>query len=218
MFLKYHLIEFLEYSSFSQYVYDYKVVDKCQTTYAVFVEKLYFSCKQPDIVERMKQCDGCNNWFHQHCENFEIPPNSPYNSSNWFCRACQKLPAIHINSLPYIVLGKIFFEVCVADEVMSAVITLVCKKWSLFINEKFVERVQYAWLDSEHDAQPWTRELKEKFQKPLIIENCFRCNRRYKVKIGYYKTSTGCSVIQPDLNAGSICCYFFALQFDNRCG
>ena len=39
MFLKDHLIEFLEYSSFSQYVFDYKVVDKCQTTYAVFAEK-----------------------------------------------------------------------------------------------------------------------------------------------------------------------------------
>ena len=41
MFLKGHLIEFLEYYSFRQYVFDYKVVDKCQTTYAVFVEKLY---------------------------------------------------------------------------------------------------------------------------------------------------------------------------------
>ena len=39
----------------------------------------------------MKQCDGCNNWLHQHCENFEITPNSPYNSSNCFRRACQKL-------------------------------------------------------------------------------------------------------------------------------
>ena len=46
MFLKGHLIEFLEYYSFSQYVFDYKVVDKCQTTYAVFVEKLYYTFKQ----------------------------------------------------------------------------------------------------------------------------------------------------------------------------
>ena len=55
MFLKNDLIEFLEYSSFSQHVFDYKVVDKYQTTYAVFVEKLYCTCKQPDIGERMKQ-------------------------------------------------------------------------------------------------------------------------------------------------------------------
>ena len=155
MFLKDHLIEFLEYSSFSQYVFDYKVVDKCQTTYAVFVEKLYCTCKQPNIGERMKQCDDCNNWFHQHCEKFEIPPNPSYNSSNWFCRACQKLPAMLINSLSHIVLDKIFFEVCLADERMFAVIALVCKKWSLFINEIFVERVHYAWLDREHDALSW---------------------------------------------------------------
>ena len=101
----------------------------------------------------MKQCHGCNNWFYQRCENFEIPPNSPYNSSKWFCRACQKLPAIHINSLPYIVLDKIFFEVSLADERMFAVIALVCKKWSLFIDKKFVERVHYAWLGRGYDAQ-----------------------------------------------------------------
>ena len=72
MFLKDHLIEFLEYSSFSQYVFDYKVVDKYQTTYAVFVKKLYCTCKQPNIGKRMKQCDVCNNCFHQHFEKFEI--------------------------------------------------------------------------------------------------------------------------------------------------
>ena len=103
----------------------------------------------------MKNCDGCNNWFHQHCENLEIPPNSPYNSSNWFGRACQKLLAIHINSLPYIVLDKIFFKACLADERIFAVTALVCKKWSLFIHEKFVERVHYAWLDREYDVRSW---------------------------------------------------------------
>ena len=137
MHIKDHLIEFLEYSSLSQYVFDYKIVDKCQTTYAVFVEKLYCTCKQPDVGERMKLYDGCNNWFHQHCENLETPPSSPYNSSNWFGRACKKLPAIHINSVPYIVLDEISFRACLADERMPAVIALVCKKWSLFINEKF---------------------------------------------------------------------------------
>ena len=54
--------------------------------------------------------DGCNNWFHQHCENFEILPNSLYDSSNWFCRACQKWSVIHINSLSYIMLLKNFLK------------------------------------------------------------------------------------------------------------
>ena len=52
---------------------------------------------------------------------------------------------------------------------MFAVIALVCKKSSLFNNEKFVERVHFAWLDREYDAQSWSKELKEKFRKPLII-------------------------------------------------
>ena len=76
MFLKNHLIEFLEYSSFSQYVFDYKVVDKCQTIYAVCVENFYCTCKQPDIGEWIKQCDDCNNWF-------QLPPKliSKYNQT-----------------------------------------------------------------------------------------------------------------------------------------
>ena len=98
---------------------------------------------------------------------------------------------------------------------MFAVIALVCKKWSLFINEKFVERVRYAWLDREYDAQSWSKELKEKFRKQLIIEDCFHYNRHYKEEIGYYRTATGSSVIQPDLSADSLYYYFCALHFDN---
>ena len=55
MFLKGHLNEFLEYSSFSQYVFDHKVVDKCQTSHVVFVKKLYCTCKQPDIGEQLNK-------------------------------------------------------------------------------------------------------------------------------------------------------------------
>ena len=103
----------------------------------------------------------------------------------------QKLSVIHISSLPYLVLDKNFFKVCLADERMFAVAALICNKYSLFINEKCVERVHYAWLDREHDAQSWSKELKGKFRKPLLTENCSHCNRRCKVEIVYYRTSTG---------------------------
>ena len=151
--------------------------------------KSYCTCKKLDIGERMKECDGCNNCFDLHCENLEIPPSppspppTPYNSSNSFSRAC--LPAIHINSPPYLVLDKIFLKACVADEFMFAVIAFICKNWSLFINEKFVERVHYALLDREYYVQSWSKEVKEKFRKPLIIENCFHCSGRYKVEYSY---------------------------------
>ena len=75
--------------------------------------------------------------------------------------------------------------------------------------------MHYAWLDREYDAQSWSEELKEKFRKLLIIKDCFHCNRHYKEEIGYYRTPTGSSVIQPDLSADSLYCYFCALQFDN---
>ena len=78
---------------------------------------------------------------------------------------------------------------------MFATIGLVCKKWSLFINEKFVERAHSTRLDREYNAQSWSKKLKEKFRKPLIIENCFHCNRRYRVELGYYRTPTGRSII-----------------------
>ena len=98
MFLTDHLTEFLEYSLFSHYVFDYKVADKCQTTHAVFVEKLYCTYKQADIGQQMKQCDGFINWFHQHCENTTKLP-----LFICFCRTCQKFSALNINSLPYLV-------------------------------------------------------------------------------------------------------------------
>ena len=87
---------------------------------------------------------------------------------------------------------------------MFAVMVLVCKKWSLFINEKFVQRAHYAWLDREYDEQSRSKELKEKFRKPLTIENCSHCNRRYKVEIRYYRTPTGYSLKQSDSYASSI--------------
>ena len=75
-----------------------------------FCQKVILYLQATRYRGTIKRSDGCNNWFHQHCENFEIPTNCPYNSSNFFCRACQKLPTIHINSLPYIVLDRFFLK------------------------------------------------------------------------------------------------------------
>ena len=110
--------------------------------YTTFTEKIYCHCKQPDFGERMKQCDSCANWFHMHCEYFESNLNSKNNSSlKWYYQSCVPWTSLHINLLPHLVLDKIFFELCVADERMHSTLALVCKKWSFFISEKFVERV-----------------------------------------------------------------------------
>ena len=156
---------------------------------------IILSSNQVDIGERTKQCDGCNNWFYQHSE---IPPNPRIihlTGSAELIKNC--LP--YTSNLCLIQCQTRFFKVCLADEIMFAVIALVCKKWRLFINEKFVEKVHYARLDREYDVQSWSKKLKEKFRKPLIIENCFHCNRCCNVEIEYQRTRTGFSFIQSDL-------------------
>ena len=66
-----HLINFLEYSIYSEYIFTECENFSHPTTYTSFAERLYCHCMQPDIGERMKECDCCKNWFHQHCKNFE---------------------------------------------------------------------------------------------------------------------------------------------------
>ena len=60
------------------------------------------------------------------------------------------MPFGHINSLPYLVLDKLFMELCIADEKMLLTLALVYKKWKSFINEIFIERVQLQWFDQEY--------------------------------------------------------------------
>ena len=62
-------------------------------------------------------------------------------------------PADQLSSLYNV--AQDFFKVCLADEGMFAVIALVYKKWSLFINEKFglVKHVQLhrsSWRKYQH--------------------------------------------------------------------
>ena len=76
--------------------------------YTSFTERLYCHCMQPGIGERMKEC--FKNWFHQHCKNFERISNTNINLSQWYCSSCDPIPFVHINSLPYLVLDKVFME------------------------------------------------------------------------------------------------------------
>ena len=171
---------------------------------------------QPDIGERMKECDCCKTWFHQHCENFERISNTNINLSQWCCSSCDQIPFVHINSLPYLVLDKLFMELCITDEKVHLTLALVCKKWKSFNNEKFIDRVHLQWLDQEYHANTWSLQNKEKYRQPFLIEQCFHCQRRYKVKIGYYRTSSGCTGVQLDLNAGSIYCSLCEPIHDRR--
>ena len=151
----------------------------------------------------MKEFDCCKNWFHQHCENFERISNTNISLLQWYYSSCDQIPFVHINSLPYLVLDKLFMELCITDEKMHLTLALVCKKLKSFFNEKFIERVHIQWLDRQ-------------YRQPFLIEQCFHCQRSYKVKIGYYRTSSGCTGVQLDINAGSIYCSLCEPIHDRR--
>jgi len=52
--------------------------------YLSFSVTIYCHCKLPDIGSRMKSCDSCMEWFHEHCETF----NDKALLLTWFCRTC----------------------------------------------------------------------------------------------------------------------------------
>ena len=98
-----------------------------------------------------------------------------YDLSQWYCSSCDQILFVHINSLPYLVLDKLFMELCITDEKMHLTLALVCKKWKSFIDEKFIEGVHLQWLDQEYHANTWSLQNKEKYQQPFLIEQCFHC-------------------------------------------
>ena len=66
--------------------------------------------------------------------------------------------------------------------------------------------MDYAWLDRGYDAQSWSKELKEKFRKPLITEKFFIATdvTNWKWDTTEHILVARLYSIQPDLNAGSI--------------
>ena len=91
---------------------------------------------QPGIGERMKEC--FKNWFHQHYKNFERISNTNINLSQWYCSSCDEIPFVHINSLPYLVLDKVFMGLCISDEKMHLTLALLCKNGNLLLTKNLL--------------------------------------------------------------------------------
>ena len=71
------LINFIEYSVYSG-------TFSHITAHTSFTKRLYYHCILLDISERMKECDCCKNWFHQHCKNLERISCTNINLSQWY--------------------------------------------------------------------------------------------------------------------------------------
>ena len=87
--------------------------------YLDFQEMLYCHCRGPDLGKRMKQCNRCLDWFHEDCESFDDVDQNFF-PNHWFNRYC-----IGIQLLPRKILEAMFLELCIAQEEMHLVLSLV---------------------------------------------------------------------------------------------
>ena len=109
--------------------------------YINFQEKLYRQCRGRYLGKRMNLRNRCLDWFHKDCESFDdIDQN--FFPNHWFDRYC-----IGIHLLPRKILEALFLELCIAQEEMHLILSLVCKRRSEIVNRNFRGRVHIAWLD-----------------------------------------------------------------------
>ena len=172
---------FLERGTFPEDTFNFNNRERKQV-FTRFQEELFRHCFQPNIG-RMKQCDRCQNWFHEDCEDFsnENQTETVDEKRFWFCRYC-----IGIHRLPgEILVDIIFANLCLEKEEMHTVLAQVCKRWSEHNNQSFVERVHLTWLRNEFKAEKGPGDVTRRYYVPLEIEKCFACDSRYKVERGY---------------------------------
>ena len=172
---------FLERGTFPEDTFNFNNRERKQV-FTRFQEELFRHCFQPNIG-RMKQCDRCQNWFHEDCEDFsnENQTETVDEKRFWFCRYC-----IGIHRLPgEILVDIIFANLCLEKEEMHTVLAQVCKRWSEHNNQSFVERVHLTWLRNEFKAEKWPEDVKRRYYVPFEIAKCFACDSRYKVETGY---------------------------------
>lgn len=188
------LVNFYEIGEFTKE--SFKVDDNAIKQYLSFEERLYCHCNYPDTGERMKSCDRCLNWFHVHCEDFES------DNSTWYCRYC-----IGIHVIPVEVLRDlIFVPLCIENEKMHYTLSLVCKKWSLTVNNvKFRDIVHIKWLDIFYQANKWSLAKQNEFRRGFDVLTCLGCRKLFKAETGYWRDLSGCTGISPDVPISGYC-------------
>ena len=190
-----NIIEFLEKGIFLKDTFVENTIDSKSeenNEFIGWVEQLYCHCSQPDLGTRMKNCDRCDGWFHEHCEDFTSPSQIKYSGPlysdiSWYC--CNCYDGININFLPEEVLSIIFKKLCLEDEKMHRTIALVCRKWDALTDKYFRDAVHISWLDNEFDAKNWPVEVRRKERIGFVLQTCINkiCGMIYKPKIGHYR-------------------------------
>ena len=139
---------FLERGTFPEDTSNFNNRERKQV-FTRFQEELFCHCFQPNIG-RMKQCDRCENWFHEDCEDFanENQTEAVDEKRFWFCK-CR----IGIYRLPGEILDIIFVNLCLENEEMHTALAQVCKRWSEHTDRSFVQRVHLMWLRNEFKVE-----------------------------------------------------------------
>ena len=118
----------------------------------------------------MKECNCCKNWFHQHCKTFERISHTNINLSQCYCSSCDQIPFVDINSLPYLVLDKLFMELCITVEKMHLTLALVCKNRNLLLTKNLLREYIYSVLIKNIMLIPGHLQNKEKYRQPFLME------------------------------------------------
>ena len=117
----------------------------------------------------MKNCDRCDNWFHEECENFksssQIKLFTGYLLSEIKCYCSHCYDGLNINVIPNQILRQIFLGLCVEDERMRGTIALFCRSWHALTDTSFRDAVHNKWLDKEFKARNWSAEMRKKHRK-----------------------------------------------------
>ena len=150
---------FLERDTFPEDTFNLNDRERKQV-FTRFQEKLYYHCFQLNFG-RMKQCNRCENWFHEYCEDFinENQTETGDEKRFWFCRYC-----IGIHRLPEeILVDMIFVNLCLEKKEMRTVIAQVCKRWCEHINRSFVKKVDLTWYKNESKTEKWPEDIKRRY-------------------------------------------------------
>ena len=181
-------LHFLATGDFDDVVTLRKSIDH---VYIEWREDLYCHCYRIEENHRhMKLCDNCKGWFHEECEKFEEESQIVRHRRNkcedqWFCKNCTN--KCYIDLLPPEILRKIFCELCVDDERMHCVLSLVCQKWHELIDITFIDMVHLTWMDRTFHANKRSKEKQKKDRVPFSIMKCLNCLKLFKVKEGYFR-------------------------------